>query len=318
MRDFREYSPEDIILANLRETSNRRDMLTEQELAHLRELATEILASGDLQEILSSLSERRIPDTEPYTDALEQNKEALSSLHRFQRAQRSILLCSILCPLLTAEKGLSTEAFFPDALLHEPSEHVRVTYPKSSYTDSAYLALSPFLGEARAVYSHSFPFACEEVYNGLCDYCILPLENSTEGMLAVFLRLILRYELKIAATCEVENHSEGKTTRFALLHKGMRLTSSPTPSELQFAMALPDASVAELTDLPGAASFFGLSLCAACFLPKESRDGRTAYLAFSLPPSEIDAFLLYLSMEIPQYIPVGLYPNIHIQKKGRS
>ena len=318
MRDFREYSPEDIILANLRESSNRRDMLTEQELAHLRELATEILSSGDLQEILSSLPERRIPDTEPYAEALEQSKEVLSSLHRFQRTQRSILLCSILCPLLTSELGLSADAFFQDTLPRESSEHVRITYPKNSYTDSAYLAFSPFLSEAHAVYSHSFLSACEEVYNDLYDYCILPLENSTEGMLAGFLRLILRYELKIAATCEIESRSEGKTTRFALLHKGMLPTNASDPSELQFSMALPDASSSELTDLPAAASFFGLSLCTACFLPSESRDGRTAYLTFSLPPNGIDAFLLYLSMEIPQYIPIGLYPNIHIQKKGRS
>ena len=44
MKDFQSYSPESAIEENLRESALRMEMLSEQELSHLRELAVEITA----------------------------------------------------------------------------------------------------------------------------------------------------------------------------------------------------------------------------------------------------------------------------------
>ena len=44
MSDFQFYSPEDVISSNLQEIYSRMNMLCEQELAHLQELAAEITA----------------------------------------------------------------------------------------------------------------------------------------------------------------------------------------------------------------------------------------------------------------------------------
>ncbi|MBE6588688.1 MAG: hypothetical protein E7643_00790 [Ruminococcaceae bacterium] len=316
MKDFLEYSPEDVILANLRESSKRNDMLMEQELAHLRELANEILSVGDLQEILLSLPDRRPPAVEPYDDALEQNKLPLSALHRFTRAQRSMLLSSMLGDLLVSRKNLSLDAFFSDAEQREKSEFIRVAYPKSGYADSAYLSFSSLVNDAHVVYTHSFISACEEVYNGLCDYCILPLENSTEGMLAGFLRLIVRYDLKIAATCEITSREDLKTTRFALLRKELLPLSEPDGSELFFTMLLPVPD--ELSHVLGAATFFEHSPRTIFFLPNDAEKGiGGVYLTFSLQPKNLYSFLLYLAMELPYYTPMGFHPNIYTLKKGR-
>ena len=317
MRDFQEYSPEDVILANLSENSKRSDLLREQELAHLSELALEIASAGELQEILAALPDRCPPAIELREDTLAQSKETLVKLHRLLRTQRAILLSSELCRMLTEQKNLTTESFFTDAEKEKETKHIRIIYPRSGYADSAYLSFSELFTEAHASYTHSFISACEEVYNGFCDYCILPLENSTEGVLAGFLRLIVRYDLKITATCEIQNHSEEKNTQFALLQK----TVCPPPlgqrTDLFFSMLLPYTPSDDLSEVMTAASFFGLTLHTVSFLPHENvTEPGATYLAFSTPPISLNAFLLYLAMEMPHYTPIGLYPNI--QKKGKT
>ena len=80
-----------------------------------------------------------------------------------------MLLCTVLAPLLEAEKGLTLDAFFSDTPPPDIASAEHVSYPKSSYTDSAYLALTSTMREPHVSYVHSFVSACEEVYNGLCD-----------------------------------------------------------------------------------------------------------------------------------------------------
>lgn len=315
MRDFNEYSPEDVILSNLCENTRRADMLKEQELAHLRELAAEIISAGELQEILASLPDRRLPTQNPAKETLLQNRETLSSLSKITRTHRAVLLSDALYSLLSSEKGLTLDAFFSDALdsLEIPSPHI--VYPKSVYADSAYLCFSKHLHEPHAVYTHSFIAACEEVFNGLCDYCILPLENSTEGTLAGFLRLIVRYDLKIAATCAIESHGEGKVTVFALLRKTI-LPFLASETDFVFSFTTPQERSFELSELLGAATFFGVRLLTVSFLPDDTVEkSNLVYLSFSAQEKNLSAFLLYLAMEAPQYTPVGLYPNIHQERK---
>lgn len=317
MRDFREYSPEDVIHGNLRENSKRMDCLREQELAHLRELAAEIVSVGELQEILSSLPDRRPTLPEVCEDTLEQTRETLKGLHKLLRVQRAMLLSSELCRMLTEQQNLTPESFFPDPEKSRTADQARIIYPRSGYADSAYLTFSEIFRETRAAYTHSFISACEEVYNGFCEYCILPLENSTEGVLAGFLRLIVRYDLRIAATCEIKNYGEGKRTRFALLQKEVFPLCPMSEAECFFSMMLPYSPSDEIAEVMAAASFFGLTLRTISFLPAEDpTEVGATYFAFSTPSSALKEFLLYLTMEMPHYSPVGLYPNI--QKKGKK
>jgi len=55
MDDFRVYSPEDIIAANLREAVGRYDRFCEQETAHLRELAIELAGENGVVLCFGSL-----------------------------------------------------------------------------------------------------------------------------------------------------------------------------------------------------------------------------------------------------------------------
>lgn len=318
MEEFRYYSPEDVIYANLRETAARMDMVCEQELAHLHELAAEITKDiGNNPELATSLSDLLPKNFAKSPQTLPQNAEALGRIRPFRTVWQNILLCTEIRKLWNAKKEIDPDIFFPEAEDVPANAAERIAYPRSSYADAAYLRFSELLHLPRTVYTHSFPAACEEVYNGLCEYCILPLENSSEGPLNSFSRLIDNYGLKVAATCDVCAADGSRSTRFALLRRdpipflpfGKRqryfefaaaLTASPSPAEI-------------LT----AAQLCGLKLCRLDSRPHQTDTATDiwTHFVFSAKEGDLTAFLLYLFMQVPNAEYIGIYPHLNHQTK---
>lgn len=306
MKDFHVYSPTDIIAANLRESAERRDALREQEWAHLCELAAEIAQEESLPELLSSLPDHR-PST--VSDA------SASPRWRMHATEQSVRLCMALSNQLTKQKSFPVSALLSDAEPSDTDAPARIIYQKSSYTDEAYLALSSLLSHPQASYAHSFHASCEAVYNGECEYCILPVENSVEGELGTFSRLIDRYELKIAATCEIVGNATARSTRFALLRKKLLPIIEAPDAAYFFECTLPQGHSPEVSELLAAAQMCGLRLYRINSLPQLSPDAAfAAHPCFLTTDADLRSFLLYLSMEAPHYTPIGLYP--HLTRKG--
>ncbi|MBQ9761334.1 MAG: hypothetical protein IJW16_08315 [Clostridia bacterium] len=303
MEQFRAYSPEDIILSNLNEVSARHISAFEQELAHLAELARELAESqGDTAELISALPDLAPPKS-PLPPHLPSSREILSRINTVHAAEQRLLLCDELARILRADLyGDSAEGI----LGVEP----RVAYQKSSFTDTAFLQFSPLFGKPRAIYTASFVAACEDVYNGVCDYCILPLENLTEGRLISFTKLIDRFGLKIAATCEVSGTDATKCTCFALLSK--QITAHPTRDGCYLEIALLQADGATLSHALLAAELCRLGLCKLASIPLESET--VLHAVFKASPS-LSTFLLYLAMDVPQHTVVGIYPHLQSNKK---
>ncbi len=315
MEDFRIYLPEDTVTNNLRQLSERLDFLSEQELAHLRELAWQAVSDSDPEELLSSLPDRRPPDFPVAGEVLSESRGMLTALHGMHRTRRALLFSREIRRLLSEEQSIPLSALLRE---NEPSEEAgphRIAYQRSIYTDSAYLRLSPLLEDPRASYTHSFHAACEEVYNHLCDACILPLENSTDGQLSSFSRLIDRYDLKIAATCEISGGGAERSTRFALLRRSILPLFPVSGGSLRFECAVPQGETPGCTEILTAASLCGLSLLRVDTLPSREEPGAlSSRLAFSVDGGDLESFLLYLSMELPHYTPVGLYPHLPNQQ----
>ena len=312
MRDYSFYSPEDVIAENLKELTNRADLIGEQEIAHLRELANEIAMSGDLADLLSSLPYYRISLSDPDADAPASNIELLSRSRGISGARQRMILCYALYEELSKRENLLS-ALFPDA--EEIASHVagRIVYQKNRYTDDAYLAFASFLPDARAAYAYSFHAACEEVYNGHCEYCILPIENAVEGELVGFAKLISQYDLKVAACCDVSGADASRQTRFALLRRNMLpLFTADAEQQGCFRFSLPAELASAIGEILSAASFYRLRFLSLNTLPQG--ESTNYNLTLAIGGGNLYPFLLYLSTVAPQYTPIGIYP--HIKQKG--
>ena len=308
MEEFQTYSPEEIILSNLEELFHRGLHVGEQEIAHLRELAREIASEvADNQTFLTSLPDHRLPDPTEFVDQAI-NRDLLSNaLSRQLSTRQKALFCIEL-----SQRIPSPDQFFQDLLpqgeeLSEFSRN-RISYQKNSYTELAFQRFSKLLqGDARASYAQSFPSVCEDVFNGASEYCILPIENSTEGRLTSFAHLIAQYDLKITATCDVKI-GEDKTTRFALLRRhAAPLQETESFSHLfEFSCFL--SKEQEADDLLSAARICDLTPQHVALRPIERQ--REFHGVFQADTGNLFAYLLYLTMELPSANLIGHYPNI--------
>lgn len=201
--DLRGYDS-GVVLSNLSRLRTREERLGEQILAQLWELAGAVMqdAAGDpdtLTSILLALqSDREEPRVIPGQDVLPEYRTLLDRL----RARDGLYARLVLYRYLDVRNpaGCCTVLPLRDV---PPTVRGRVAYMTGSLADKAFLRFSEWLPGCRAADARSFVDACEEVYNGLCQFCILPLESAEEGRLAAFSRLIVRYGLQTIAVCDV-------------------------------------------------------------------------------------------------------------------
>ena len=321
METFRAYSPEDIILSNLKETSARHACVFEQELAHLAELAKELIEpTADATELLSSLPDFHLSDDAPSDpNHLPQNHKVLHQLGKIHAVEKRTLLCDEIRKLLQNAGIDFSSAYFTENDLKRASPHIRIAYQKNSLTDLAFLQFSKLFDAPHAVYFQSFSAACENVFQEDCDYCILPIENNSEGRLIGFTKLIDRFTLHIASISDVTGTDSTRCTRFALISKN--LSFSPLPNKtfspfLEIAFS-PDRENGT-TDLLLAAQLCGLSLYRMDSIPDtENENNLLFHTVFRVTDSsKLPTFLLYLSMEVPQHRTVGIYT--HLPQKTNS
>ena len=314
-KDFATYSPENVIAENLQELTERADLLGELEIAHLGELAVEIAQGNDIADLLSSLHDYRIPPIAPRGNVLTNNTELLLRSRRMLEAWQCMILCKALYEELRNRESL-LPFLFPDEYEIAPNAKGHIVYQRNSYTDDAYLAFAKLIPKARAAYAHSFHAACQEVFSGHCEFCILPVENAVEGELIGFAKLISQYDLKIAATCDIAGVDASRKTRFALLRRNMLpLMVSNAKQKNVFRFSLPSQSAPVVADVLSAADFFGLTFLSINTLPIDKEGAVACFnLTFDIGGADLYPFLLYLATVAPQYTPIGIYA--HIQQKG--
>ncbi len=310
MKEFQSYSPENAIEENLRETAAKREMIFEQELAHLRELAMEITADcSENLDWLASLPDNSPPQLFGVSTPIKQNQAAILHQQQLHATWQNIYLCKEIRGILDEKNLLSHPFFFSEISAPPAGSSCRVAYQRNSYADSAYLQFSKLLQDLRVSYSHSSLSACEDVYNGICEYCILPVESAAEGQLNSFSKLIERFDLKVAATCEVVGTDASKATRFALLSGNLTiLLQEDKESFFEFSTPLDGtpSSAALLT----AAELCGLHLYRLDSLPAPEPHRFSAHYLFKTDSADLYAFLLYLAMEAPHYNPIGIYSHL--------
>lgn len=310
MEEFRSYLPDAVILSNLSETAGRLAHIAEQERAHITELAAEILSEiQQPSDLLASLPDRTLSDAEPKTDVLPENQATVSQVQKIHLLWQRLLLCTELGRGLGLDASTLPELFFAESEQLSPHARGRVIYQKSNYADVAFRCFSKQIDNANATYTHNVTVVCEEVVRGNCEYCILPLENSQEGQLHSFSRLIDRHGLKIVASCNVPTDDKKRSTRFVLLRRDIPSEPLSLSFDMRFECVIPFSHSPSVAELLTAAEYCRLKiehLNSGLY----TVDGACVFgthFVFSLEDGDLSAYLLFLAMQAPNFEIRGIY-----------
>ena len=278
--------------------------------AHLREfvfsLAAEGLSIDALTERLSGIS----PNQQYQPPCLRENADFVASLFSALSLTERVEICRMICA--EAENPLSLQNLVEPAEPMTAASRGVIAYLQNAFTDRAYHAFSALLPRARSQYFDSYAAACEAVSNGICEACILPVEHARDGKLLGFYRLIDRYELKIVCTCDIAQ-PDGTESRFALLQKALRLPLPDDAAGYCFELSITRSAGHSLASVLNAAALCSLSLRRVDSIPLLYAEDSFAY-HIVLTADEQAKFLpllLYLSLDLPEYEPIGIYAHIY-------
>lgn len=311
-----------ICLSNLDVLDRRQDAISESLLAVLSELADAIMLDAEedpdtVDSILLSLQASPEGDMPPASHPSllglsPVNREIIAKLSSHSGLMARLILYAMM------ERRMPSSPPSPAPSPLPATVRGRIAYMPAAFADKAYLRLSERVDSPRAAAAASFVDACEEVRSGLCEYCILPLENSQSGKLTSFTRLILRYGLQIVGVCDLENGAaEGQITRFGLLRAAAGdfpvSLSLPTEGDPLYLEFVHTEEAVSLSDLLIAAEFCGLRLFRVDTLPSPDSD-RDALpsinCVFDAAGSDLSTFRRFLTLEASEGTLLGLYGTI--------
>lgn len=183
----------------------------------------------------------------------------------------------------------------------------RVAFTESNVIKAAFSRFAKKDSQLTASFVSSFTEACEDTAAGLSDYCILPIENTNEGLLSGVYSLIDRYELFITGVCEVE--TESVSTKFALLcRQPYGIIDNIKMQSLTLRVSGGYGFV--MSKLYIGADLLAVEMKSAMSVPLGYTDGYAHLCTFVGSSERLFAFLLYLGVMRIGHTIVGAYEII--------
>lgn len=304
-----EFIPADITSHNLNRLDNNFSGDLDSRRGHLRELALSISdacdGTDDLLEVLAGFgtgipfTPRTIPENADFLRA------GFNSLTLLEQTE----LCKMLAQL--SQPKIEIADFFPPDDPIPLIARGTIAYLQNTFTDQAFQIFSFTMPRARAQYHDSYPSICEAVAGGNCEACIIPVEHARDGKLSVFYRLIDRYDLKIACTCSL-SQADNVESRFALVKKSITTVLPRKQIGCCFELSITPGGGSSIAALLNAAELCSLHLRRIDTLPLEYADDEFAFHIVLVANEDKDflPFLLFLTLKMPQYNPIGIFPHI--------
>ena len=181
----------------------------------------------------------------------------------------------------------------------------RICYFRNRFSDNAYLAFSSVLKDATASYTDDFSSACEEVYLGKSDHCIIPSASYADGIMPRFIGLMQKYELFISLSCRAVS-ADGSFTTFDLLSAGPACVEGAN----RLALTAATGGSCPLSKLLSIASHIGAEVISCDLLPERLSGEEVYYLIFDVSESDPDALILALTLTLPSLTVNGLFREI--------
>ncbi len=290
-------SDADILAQNIGDLQMRHELVAEQKNISIELLSEAIANTVDIT-----------PDKN-HRETVDKYASVFCSLVDDPSVSDYICFFDVLIEKIGVEKLFPTDAGDQYELFSSDLP-AKISYVKNTYSDTAFMRFSELFKVPKVSYGADFEETCEDVYNGACDYCILPIANSSAGKLFSFYQLIDKYDLNIFAVCDLEDGQSSKRTRYALLSRKKIIHLDPLQqSYFEFSIASDDSY--SLSDILEAAKLSSLSLYRIDTLPlKYDELTFKFYHIFKGKREQALPFLIYLYYKYPQHEAIGQYISI--------
>ncbi len=283
-------------------TENVRQNLAELDQRHAAQHRARAFWLGEL---IAALDADTLADRDRLTALCEQLLSPETAQDCYRTATHfadTQALCTELAARYPAGYEQAFAALFGEHEAVSPEAYGRVAYVANSYTEQAFMELTGFIKGRRVAYFHGFEDVCQEVHSGLCEFGILPVESTADGVMAGLLRQIELYDLRICALCHVPTPQSGSTA-FALVRRTLAPAQPSSRRCIDFLLS--PAAPEDTGRLIGIAALGGHALLHAATY--EGQDGELFRLRFSVEPSTFYPFLLYLLLFCTDITPIGFY-----------
>ena len=183
----------------------------------------------------------------------------------------------------------------------------KIAYVRNKRNDRIFLEFSKKVDGAKAHYCATFADACETVFNNVCEFCILPIQNGREGKIYSFYTMLDRYELKIAYIFAEEDTDSQESVTFALASRTLCMPDERS-TNLRFEFSLIGENVGIVSDITQSVKELGGVVSDVGTLPVAyDQPRRKFYLSADIPAEGIIPLTMYLSMENVGFEILGLY-----------
>ncbi len=243
---------------------------------------------------------------------------SILSESRFDDVLLRAELCLNLC-FMTERQTL--EKMTPQGMLGaviSPAEGLSVSYLQNLYSDAAFEKLAPLLcgtdnpdSFPEKILCDDLQSVCDYVESGRSSYCILPVENLSDGRLGGVRKLLLNYDLKMAHTIALKQSG----LVFGLLRKNLGIINSAESGPLYYEFTLHGGEKPKLGEIFHAAEYLGHKVHRMESLPLSYSDTEYLYdviLTCREGEEHLLALILYLILEAPGFSAVGIYRHSEI------
>ena len=192
-----------------------------------------------------------------------------------------------------------------------PQRDKRVSFVRGNGSARAFERFAKYVPGVLAEYEDDFRRALESVANGETTFAILPIENSFDGRLNSFYRLMEKYALSIVLAADVPSDDYESSTKFALVYKKFDVIEAEGEDFFECKITLREPS--ELADIINAASYFGADVCKVYSLPLSSGGRENSFdIIFGLNGANIAGLFCYLVLKYPHLSPIGVYTLLEV------
>lgn len=216
-------------------------------------------------------------------------------------------ICKLLCEKVHFAIQLAN-TLSPDSLDDaDISALGKIAYVRNKRNDDAFLTISKKLRGAKAMYVGSFSESCEAVFDNKSEYCLIPVENGSDGKLYSFYSMLDKYELKICRTVSFSGDDDSQNMTIALVGKSLPpLSKIPSACRLEFSVIR--ERLDSIGSIVGAAEQLGAHVSALGTqpLPYDNLKQR-CYFAFDFYNVSPLPMIMFMLLEYPRSSLIGIY-----------